>query len=118
MDSPIEVRHCPFNSIVRKGVSSKDQRQKEVSTLHNRALVGLCFHPDNPNFICVMQESGDIHVVDATNGNVAHEYVAKAKVNSNWAVDKDNLRIFIVGDVGRACLFDISLSATVQVIKS
>lgn len=94
-------------------INKKDDKQKEVATQHNRAIVGLCFHPDNQNFICVMQESGDIHVIDATNGNVAHEYVAKAKVNSNWAIDRDNLRILIIGDVGRACLFDIALINTV-----
>jgi hypothetical protein len=64
-----------------------------------------------------MQESGDIHMVDATNGSVAHEYVAKAKVNSNWALDKDNQRLLIVGDVGRACLFDVSFKSTVSVLK-
>jgi hypothetical protein len=37
-----------------------------------------------------MQEGGDIHIVDATNGAIAYEYVAKAKINSNWAVDRDH----------------------------
>ena len=55
-----------------------------------------------------MQEAGDIHIVDASNGAIAYEYVAKAKINSNWAVDKLNQRLFVVGDVGKACLFDIS----------
>ncbi len=55
-----------------------------------------------------MQESGDIHIVDATNGAIAYEYVAKAKINSNWAVDKANQRLFVIGDVGKGCIFDIS----------
>lgn len=55
-----------------------------------------------------MQEGGDIHIVDASNGTVSHEYVAKAKFNSNWACDKENQTMLVVGDVGRACLFDIS----------
>lgn len=55
-----------------------------------------------------MQESGDIHIVDASNGTIAYEYVAKAKINSNWAVDKENQRLLLVGDVGKACLFDMT----------
>jgi hypothetical protein len=35
-----------------------------------------------------MQEGGDIHIVDVSNGTVSHEYVAKAKMNSNWACDR------------------------------
>jgi hypothetical protein len=58
--------------------------------IHNRAIVGICFHPVITNYICVMQESGDIHIVDATNGSIPHEYVAKAKMNSNWACDKES----------------------------
>ena len=54
-------------------------------------------------------------MIDATNGNVAHEYVAKAKINSNWAVDKWNQRIFIVGDVGRACIFDVSFANSTSI---
>ena len=65
-------------------------------------------HPFYPNYICVMQDGGDIHIVDATNGAIAYEYVAKAKINSNWAVDRNNQRMFVIGDVGKACLFDIS----------
>jgi hypothetical protein len=54
-----------------------------------------------------MQESGDIHIVDASNGLIVYEYVAKGKINSNWACDKDNQTILVVGDVGKAQLFDI-----------
>jgi hypothetical protein len=56
-----------------------------------------------------MQEGGDIHIVDASNGTICHEYVAKAKINSNWAVDKTNQRVLIVGDVGKACLFNMNI---------
>ena len=75
--------------------------------MHNRSIVDLCIHPYYPNFVCVMQESGDIHIVDASNGLIVYEYVAKGKINSNWACDKDNQTILIVGDVGKAQLFDI-----------
>jgi hypothetical protein len=57
-----------------------------------------------------MQEGGDIHIVDVTNGTVAYECVANVKINSNFACDKENQRLFVVGDIGRACLFDMKLS--------
>jgi WD40 repeat protein len=28
----------------------------------------LCFHPDNNNFVYALQESGDVHLIDCTNG--------------------------------------------------
>ncbi len=40
--------------------------------------------------------------------------MGKAKLNSNWAVDKHNLRVLIVGDVGKAILFDISFMNATQ----
>ena len=52
--------------------------------------MGLCFHPYSQNLVCVLSEGGDIHVVDATNGTVCNEYIAKVKVNSNWACDREN----------------------------
>jgi len=47
-------------------------------------------------------------VVDASNGTIVYEYVAKVKINSNWAVDKENQRLFVIGDVGKAIVFDMS----------
>ena len=46
--------------------------------------------------------------MDASNGSIAFEYVGKAKINSNWAVDKHNQRVLVVGDVGKATVLDIS----------
>jgi hypothetical protein len=66
------------------------QNNKDGPIQYKRAIVAICIHPFYPNYICVMQEGGDIHIVDAINGAIAYEYVAKAKINSNWAVDKDN----------------------------
>ena len=74
--------------------------------------MGLQLHPSHPNLVCVLQEGGDIHVLDASNGTIAHEYVAKAKMNSNWACDKEGQRMLVVGDVGKAVMFDMSLTPT------
>ena len=50
-------------------------------------------------------------MIDATNGNISHKNLAQAKMNSNWACDPQSMRMLVVGDVGRACLFDISMEA-------
>ena len=50
-------------------------------------------------------------MIDGTNGNISHKNLAQAKMNSNWACDPQEMRMLVVGDVGRACLFDISMEA-------
>ena len=48
-------------------------------------------------------------MVDCTNGAISHKYLGLAKMNSNWACDPEEMRMLVVGDVGRAVLFDISM---------
>ena len=87
----------------------KDIQEEDKAAIKlKRTIVGLCFHPYYANFVCVLQEGGDIHVVDCSNGTIAYEYVAKVKLNSNWACDKDSQKLFVVGDVGKAILLDMS----------
>ena len=50
-------------------------------------------------------------MIDATNGVISHKNLAKAKMNSCWACDPVEMKIFVVGDVGRARLYDISMQA-------
>jgi hypothetical protein len=50
-------------------------------------------------------------MIDATNGEISHKNLAKVKMNSNWACDPDEMRMLIVGDVGGARLYDISMGA-------
>lgn len=76
-----------------------------------KSVVGLQFHPHFKSHICVLLESGDIHMIDATNGETSHKNLAKAKLNSNWACDPKEMRMLVIGDIGRACLYDISMGA-------
>ena len=50
-------------------------------------------------------------MIDGTNGVISHRNLAKAKMNSNWACDPEQMRMLVVGDLGKACLFDISMGA-------
>jgi len=58
-----------------------------------------------------MQETGSVHLIDATNGVISHYNLALAKTNSSWACDKFKLRMMIIGDTGKASLFDISMGS-------
>ena len=58
-----------------------------------------------------MQETGSIHLIDATNGVISHYNLASAKTNSSWACDKFKMRMMIIGDTGKASLFDISMGS-------
>lgn len=40
-----------------------------------------------------------------------HQKIATVKINSNWAVDPDHQRIFVVGDIGRAVMYDCSMGS-------
>jgi hypothetical protein len=50
-------------------------------------------------------------MVDCTNGAISHTNLGLAKMNSNWACDPEELQMLVVGDVGRAVLFDVSMGA-------
>ena len=91
-----------------------EQAKHESNESLKKSIVGLFFHPFYQNHICVLQEGGDIHMIDATNGVISHTNLAKAKINSSWACDPYEMQAMVVGDVGRACLFDISMNAKVK----
>lgn len=57
-------------------------------------------------------------MVDCTNGAISHKNLELAKMNSNWACDPEEMRMLVVGDVGRAVLFDISMGAKDFIINS
>ena len=87
----------------------KDDGAKPISGSMRRSIVGLCFHPYYQNHICVLQEAGNIHMIDGTAGVISDRNVAMAITNSSWACDPYRLRMLVVGDIGRGCLFDISM---------
>mmetsp|Transcript_33488 Transcript_33488/g.32549 ORF Transcript_33488/g.32549 Transcript_33488/m.32549 type:complete len:325 (+) Transcript_33488:1540-2514(+) len=84
MKSPVEESYA---SILNRNEADPEVK---ASNKIKKSIVDLCFHPYYPNFVCVLQEGGDVHIVDVSNGSVVHEYVAKVKINSNWACDKES----------------------------
>ena len=50
-----------------------------------------------------------MHLIDISNGNIIGEFVAYMKLNSCWAVCPGQQKVFVVGDMGRASLFDIRM---------
>ena len=74
-----------------------------------QTVVGLVLHPVFENICFCLTEGGEIHSVDTSIGAIINTQLANVKINSNWAVDTNNMRILIVGDLGRAALFDCSM---------
>ena len=69
-----------------------------ASTQIRRTIVGLMFHPYWRNVALVLQEGGNIHAVDVSNGMIVNEYLAMVQMNSSWAIDPCSYKMMVVGD--------------------
>mmetsp|Transcript_20151 Transcript_20151/g.17850 ORF Transcript_20151/g.17850 Transcript_20151/m.17850 type:complete len:266 (+) Transcript_20151:283-1080(+) len=74
------------------------------STVSNN-VVAVKLVKKQSNILYVCHETGDIHCVDASNGNENKYFAARASINCNWDMDKDKERMLVVGDTGKATLF-------------
>jgi len=72
------------------------------------------FHPYWKNVAMVLQEGGNIHAVDVSNGMIVNDFLAMVQMNSSWAIDPYNNHIMCVGDQGKAILYDAKMGATVK----
>ena len=92
-----------------KGNTAK--KVERAGNVIRKTVVGVIIHPIFENMVFTLLEGGEIHVFDVSIGQLVNKGVASVKINSNWALDTVNLRILVVGDVGRATLFDCSMGA-------
>ena len=76
------------------------------------------FHPYWKNVALVLQEGGNIHAVDVSNGMIVSDYLAMVQMNSSWAIDPYNYSIMVVGDQGKAILFDAKMRAHTKTHKT
>ena len=98
------------NNIFNKGNNSYGA----ASTQIRRTIVGLMFHPHWRNVALVLQEGGNIHAVDVSNGAIVNEFLAMVQMNSSWAIDPVSYKVMVVGDQGKAILFDASMGCKVR----
>ena len=82
----------------------------EAQNQIRKRISDLMFHPFYCNLICVMQDSGNVHVVDISNGSIVADFVAFARINASWACDKKKQNVFVIGDMGKATMFNASIS--------
>lgn len=80
---------------------------KKPPTVSNN-VVALKLVKKQSNLLYVCHETGDIHWVDASNGNGNKYFAAKAPINSNWDLDRHKEKMLVVGDTGKALLFKIN----------
>lgn len=76
--------------------------------------MGLMFHPYWKNVALVLQEGGNIHAVDVSNGMIVNDFLAMVQMNSSWAIDPETYRIMVIGDQGKAVLYDASMGAVLK----
>ena len=94
--------------------AGKNSSYGAASTQIRRTIVGLMFHPHWRNVALVLQEGGNIHGVDVSNGAIVNEYLAMVQMNSSWAIDPCSYRMMVVGDQGKAILFDAAMGCKVR----
>jgi hypothetical protein len=87
-----------------------DEKIKKPDNPIRKTISDIMFHPCYSNVICALQESGNVHLIDISNNDVIADYIAYLKVNSCWALSPKYLKVFAVGDLGRASLFSIKMS--------
>ena len=76
-DSPsVESRR---SGLTLDGHDNCEAAEKRTSSSMKRSIVGLCFHPHYESDICVLQEGGDIHMIDGNDGGISHKNLARAK---------------------------------------
>ena len=80
---------------------------KKPPTVSNN-VVALKLVKKQSNLLYVCHETGDIHCVDASNGNGNKYFAAKASINANWDIDRTKEKMLVVGDTGKAILFRIN----------
>lgn len=111
IDLPNPRQTTPTTSAIAKKTSLTSERIIRAVRYVRKTIVGLLFHPVYQNLVFVMQEGGGIHALDAQLGTCYAENIAEVQANSNWALDKENMRLLIVGDLGKAILFNIEMGS-------
>ncbi len=94
----------------------EDQPNSKLTSVQShirKKISDVMFDPIFSNLVYVMQDSGNVHVVDISNGSIVSDYIAFMKVNSSWALSSKKGRVFVVGEMGMAALFDITLPSGV-----
>ena len=82
----------------------------EAQNQIRKRISDLMFHPFYSNLICILQDSGNVHLVDTSNGSIVADFVAFARANSSWACDKKKQNVFVVGDMGKAIMYNACIS--------
>lgn len=81
-----------FSGVMKFTIKLPDpvvEKNQEVANKIRKTICDVLFHPAYSNVVCVLQESGNVHCIDISNGEVIADFVAYMKINSNWACCED-----------------------------
>lgn len=120
MEMP-EVKWLPVDKPKKKGnmfgalAALKDKhpaiRVATEGDVIRKSIVSIIFHPHYENIVFALLEGGQVHGFDSSVGSLVNDNLAQVRINSNWAIDPFNMSIFIVGDTGKATLYDCAMGA-------
>ena len=85
---------------------------QKAGNMIRRTIAALMFHPYWRNVALVLQEGGNVHAVDVSNGMIVNDFLANVQMNSSWAIDPFTYHMMVVGDQGKAILYDARMGAT------
>ena len=57
-------------------------------------------------------------MVDISNRTIVADFVAFMKINSSWACCIKKQKVFVVGDMGRASIFDVRISKSRSMMEA
>ena len=60
-----------------QNANNQSSTQNQASSQIRRTIVGLMFHPYWKNVALVLQEGGNIHAVDVSNGEIVNHFLAQ-----------------------------------------
>ena len=103
----------PKGNSIMQMIQDKDDQSaiRKASGQIRKAIINAFFHPYYKNVAIVLQEGGNVHAVDVSNGQVVVEDICHVWPNSCWAVDEECYKVLVVGEDGRATLFDMRMGA-------
>ena len=101
------------NTAIRENENPTDYEAKASNQIM-RTIVAVMFHPYWRNVALVLQEGGNVHAVDVSNGMIVNDFIAMVQTNSCWAIDPTTYHMMVVGDQGMAILFDARMGAAIK----
>ena len=96
-----------FSGALKYLVDAPAPPEGEEKLQLGKSIVSVKMLRTMQNIVGVLNERGEIHMLDSCNGMFVRKFIAQTFVNSCWDCDFEETRMLVVGETGSAILFDI-----------